>query len=205
LPNTGAFNNFASVGPLQSSASGARNSMGGMPVIDLTAGMTQSALPPAIYDPAVQQLASGSMANGSAIGSGVAPASWESSPNISVPAGDLASRLRPLEPTENMTLVPFVATQEYAPVANAPSVAMTQYRSEASASPAWQAVAPVPGRHSTTGNAFEQRSTNYTSQLPATGLPSTDPVASPSNAAPQGNAAAARNEALLWRNPAVAR
>jgi hypothetical protein len=212
-PTPGGFaaGGFAASGPRQSSASGARNSMGGMPVIDLTAGLMPANSPPAIHNYATQpsghSLADGSgfVASGppgggamlgGIVGSGVAPAAWQTTaPNISVP------RLRPLDSSQIASVVPLPGAPPYS-ASNNPSIATTQYRNEASGSPAWQAVqvaggtAPSPAA----ANAFEQRTAPavYASQSPAGSLPSTDPVRPPASTA-------ANNDALLWRNPAVAR
>ncbi len=194
-----ATHNPATGGQLQSSASGARSSLGGMPVIDLTAGMMNTRPPAAIYDPAAQP---GGEAIGSGVagGNGVATAGWQTTPNISVSPADLASRLRPLEPSQAVTLVPLATSQDYLPMADAPGVAMTQYRTEAGASPAWQAVQPASGQFPLSGNAFEQRADTgaYSAQLPGPSSPSTEPVQA-------GLRGTTGNDTLLWRNPAVAR
>jgi hypothetical protein len=196
-PSSGSF---ASTGPLQSSASGARNSMGGMPVIDLTAGMMNQAPPAVIYDspaPPADAVA--------AVGSGVAPASWQvgpniqPGPNISVPENDLASRLRPLDSAQNVTLVPLSTTDDYIPISDAPVMAATQYRSESGGSPAWQAAQPTTAPYQSGANAFEQRSSvgAYSAQSPGPPAASPAPTPGESNRSP--------SETLLWRNPAVAR
>ena len=193
------------------SSSGQRQSLGGMPVIDLTAGMIDSAAPlPGL--PPEQALASAPSFNSTppfhsaaAVGSGVVTADWQNStPNISVAPVDLASRLRPLDAAQATAIMPLHPSEDYVPVDH-PSMAMTQYRTEAPVSPARQAVQPAfaeaPVAHvPATDNAFEQRGTTqaYASQSPARPLPSTDPVGpQPSPAAQTGS--------LLWRNPAVAR
>ncbi len=192
-------------------SSGQRQSLGGMPVIDLTAGLNQSAPPIAGFATAPSVASAPAFAgaapltNTQPVGSGVVTADWQNSvPNISVEPVDLAARLRPLDASQATTILPLHPSQDYVP-ADSTTVAMTQYRTEAHSSPAWQAVQPASAElaatnTSDTGNAFEQRGSTqaYASQSPARSLPSTDPVESkPSVAAQTGN--------LLWRNPSVAR
>jgi hypothetical protein len=104
-------------------------------------------------------------------------------PNISVPPGDLAARLRPLENNVAASAIPIPAQQ---------GMAMTQYRNDGYvSSPAWQAVQPA--------SATVSQNPPYVSQLP-TG-PSTEPV----NQSTTATGPNQPNNSLLWRNPAVAR
>lgn len=187
------------------SASGRRQALGGMPVIDLTAGMNDSAVPASGVVAAPTIASAVPMNNPPPIGSGVVTADWQNStPNISVAPVDLASKLRPLDPSEASAIMPLHPAPDYIPADHA-AVAMTQYRTEAHASPAWQAVQPAAAELPAASlpasdNAFEQREHTqaYASQSPARPLPSTDPVEpKPTTAAQTAN--------LLWRNPAVAR
>ncbi len=208
-----AASSFAANG---SSSGGQRQSLGGMPVIDLTAGMIEAPAPVPGFAPE-QAFASNTpaghgplsnltpLSNAAPVGSGVATADWQSStPSISVAPVDLAARLRPLDASQAAAIMPLHTTQDDVP-ADHPSVAMTQYRTESHPSPAWQSVQPASAELLVTNtpvanNAFEQRPSThaYASQSPARSLPSTEPVEPQ-----QQNAAATGN--LLWRNPAVAR
>jgi hypothetical protein len=105
----------------------------------------------------------------------------QQTPNISVPPGDLASRLRPLDTNVASGAVPIPGQQ---------GTAMNQYQNdEYVSSPAWQAVQPA--------SATISQNPTYASQMP-TG-PSTEPVnnTNAANGQPQSNS-------LLWRNPSVA-
>jgi len=177
----------------------ARNNLGGMPVIDLTAGMNAPQNMPIQYS---------NQAVGSGIASNQPPnngwqanvaqtGAFQPTPSISVPPSDLASRLRPLDANLSAAAIPLpdqsgfqptygqMQAGGYVPTQNQPAVAMTQYRNEAyEPSPAWQSVQPA------SATAMPQNP-QYVSQLP-TG-PSTEPV----------NQSQANS--LLWRNPAVAR
>lgn len=187
-------------------SSGQRQSLGGMPVIDLTVGMNQQpVVPPTALAPQQAVAIAPALDTAPPVGSGVVTADWQNSiPNISVEPVDLASKLRPLDPAQAAAIQPLHASQDFIP-ADHPAVAMTQYRTEASAASTWQAVQPASAEmpvanHPASNNAFEQRGSSqaYSSQSPARPLPSTDPVdPKPSAAAQTGN--------LLWRNPAVAR
>jgi len=172
-----------------------RSLPGGMPVIDLTSGPSSSS----------QTLNQPAIASNQPVGSGVINPQWQaggmtSAPNISVPQGDLAARLRPLDPALESTGVPVpgqVAPSGFAAIAGIPSttmpsgVAMTQYRSEADVpSPAWEAVQPA------SANVAAQ-SPQYVSQSPTATFPSTEPVN------PAARTASSQNDSLLWRNPSA--
>lgn len=186
-PANSAANQYAA-------APAVRQTLGGMPVIDLTAGFSGSPTQPAAFN---------APGNSAPIGSGVATANtgWQATgtaqpgmnpqsmgnpqipQNISVNPSDLASRLRPLDPQSVAGAIPVQAPQGYAPAqppyvpapyapAQQPqSVAMTQYRTESPATYAAPAAA-------------------------AAGIPSTEPV-KPANDT--------SNDSLLWRNPTTAR
>lgn len=182
-----------------------RNNLGGMPVIDLTAGMnTPQNMPNPYANQAVgsgiagTQTAMNPMQAGWQNGGqgnwqtgmvqpGMVPAgAVQQTPNISVPQGDLAARLRPLETKVAAGAIP---------IPGQPNIAMNQYHTEAFApSPAWQSVQPA--------SATTSQNPSYVSQLP-TG-PSTDPINQTTNATGQ-NQNQDQNNSLLWRNPAVAR
>lgn len=215
VPNGGAvaYDSFASSttppggsGPVdnphaaQQLSANSRSTLGGMPVIDLTAGMNtaQNRAFPHANEAVGSGIASvpagiNQMANGGSQGDGqpgnwqpgfVQPGAVQQTQSISVPPGDLASRLRPLDANVSAGATP---------VQGQPNVAMTQYRSETQApSPAWQAVQPV---------AAIVESPQYVSQLP-TG-PSTEPVNQPGITGSGQNQNP--NNSLLWRNPSAAR
>jgi hypothetical protein len=167
-----------------------------MPVIDLTAGMNAPQNMPISYtsqpvgsgiasvQPAMNPMQSG-WQNGNQANwqPGMAQAgAAQQTPNISVPPGDLAARLRPLDTNVASGAIPIPGQQ---------SMAAAQYQNEGYvASPAWQAVQPA--------SATITQNPTYASQMP-TG-PSTDPVNSTNDANGQN-----QSNSLLWRNPAVAR
>jgi hypothetical protein len=193
FPNTFASDNgFAN----QTAAAPAiRQTLGGMPVIDLTAGFSGASTQPAAFN---------APNNTAPIGSGVASVNtgWQATgtdqagmapqaignpqipQSISVNPTDLASRLRPLDPQSTAGAIPVQAPPGYtpaqppyvpapfSPVQQPQSVAMTQYRTE---SPATNAAQPPTA---------------------AAGIPSTEPVKP---------ASATTNDSLLWRNPTSAR
>jgi len=190
--------NSPQMGP-QSAApliSGSSSNLGGMPVIDLTAGMNAPQNMPISYtsqpvgsgiasvQPAMNPMQSG-WQNGNQANwqPGMAQAgAAQQTPNISVPPGDLAARLRPLDTNVASGAIPIPGQQ---------SMAAAQYQNEGYvASPAWQAVQPA--------SATITQNPTYASQMP-TG-PSTDPVNSTNDANGQN-----QSNSLLWRNPAVAR
>lgn len=204
-----------------------RTRLGGMPVIDLTAGMTPAA-PPIVQQPMAVPPAAGGVpdaavaaaagwqapgganpATAASLAATPSPAAAagaaEFEPSISVPPSDLAARLRPLEPGQAAVMLPLADPAGSAPTAHS-TIAMTQYRTEVNPSPAWQAVAPavalepVSGHGGGSGNAFDQQpvATEHRAQSPPAALPSTDPVQR-SAAEPPPTAS------LLWRNPKVAK
>lgn len=173
-----------------------RSNLGGMPVIDLTAGMNapQNMSIPyanqavgsgiASVQPAMNPMQAGWQSSGQGNWQpGMVPTgSMQQTQNISVPPGDLAARLRPLETNVASGAIPIPGQQ---------SIAMTQHRTEAFApSPAWQAVQPA--------SASISQNPPYVTQLP-TG-PSTDPIKTTNEISGQD-----KNNSLLWRNPASAR
>ena len=178
-----------------------RSNQGGMPVIDLTAGMSapQNMLTPyanqavgsgiASVQPAMNPTQAGWQNSGQMnwqpgmVQPGTVPVGgMQQTQNISVPPGDLAARLRPLETNVASGAIPIPGQK---------SIAMTQHRTEAFApSPAWQAVQPA--------SASISQNPPYVSQLP-TG-PSTDPIKTTNDISGQD-----KNNSLLWRNPASAR
>ncbi|HBJ38035.1 MAG TPA: hypothetical protein DDZ51_25415 [Planctomycetaceae bacterium] len=193
------------VGPSPTISANSRGNLGGMPVIDLTAGMNAPQSMPASYtnqvvgsgvasvQPAMNTMPGGWQNGGQSAAwqNGVAQSSAMQQPlNISVPPGDLAARLRPLETNVSAAAIP---------IPGQPNVAMNPYRSDVyEPSPAWQSVQPA--------SATVPQNPQYISQLPtgpSTG-PSTDPV-NRSNAGNGQEQTQAPNNSLLWRNPAVAR
>lgn len=199
-------------GHLAAASSNSRSTMGGMPVIDLTAGLNdsrpfQAATHPQTHlagphdgfahvdghGPAVVT-AGGDMP----IGSGVAPAAWAEPIGISVPPSDLASRLRPLEGDEGTRIMPPANTAGYVESSTA-SVAMAQYRTENAFVP----MTAASGGAEQSTQAFQPRDTsaNYASASPEPSFPSTEPVNGSAGRTLQANP----NDNLLWRNPSVAR
>lgn len=158
-----------------SMAPNGRNNLGGMPIIDLTAGMNAPQSMPIPY--ANQAVGSGIASNQAPHNgwqSGVAQTgAFQPTPNTSVPPSDLASRLRPLDANLSAAAIPLPGQGGYEP------------------STAWQAVQPASA-------TSMPQNPQYVSQLP-TG-PSTDPVNPSTDTAAQTEA-----NSLLWRNPAVAR
>jgi hypothetical protein len=180
-----------------------RNATGGMPVIDLTAATAtaQQNQLAAAYQP----VGSGVSANQTPPGgwqAGVVQTSMSHQPpNISVPPGDLAARLRPLDSQIAAGAVPMLGTtaantvpyDNFTAVAAAPLASQTQYRNDPAESPAWQAVQPVTAYAPSTD--------------PHNGSQSNRTTGGTQQSSPNTPAAAATmpNDNLLWRNPAVAR
>ncbi len=229
----------------QSNGSPARTSMGGMPVIDLTAGLADRR-PPAnasqqqqagpmqtgpiqvgtmqqpgagmSSQPVVASAATpgGSFAQPQQPAGGVAMAGWQTPESISVPQGDLAGRLRPLDAAAVTTMVPLHGQGGFQGNATGQG---DWDGGQGSQQPAWNQPAPhsqMPA--SQVVSSQEPRSqvamTQYRGHAePAAGaalepvagqasdrgqFPSTDPVEGPTVRVGQ-------SESLLWRNPSVAR
>lgn len=176
-----------------------RNTSGGMPVIDLTATAMVSQ-----QNPTSQPIGSGlgapSMdmnANGGWQSGVVQASATQQAPSISVPPGDLASRLRPLDSSASAGAVPVPGPLVY----TAPS----QDNFAAAGQPmtsAWQTQSPTQAQQ-------QSSSVSYVSQLPnsPSPVPSTDPIniSGQGAKAAQGGSGEPSNSNLLWRNPAVAR
>jgi len=192
--NNGNFDAFAHRSNPQLTST-RRSLPGGMPVIDLTVG-------PNPISPTINQH---DLAAHQPVGSGVISPQWQSSgmlpaPNVSVPPGDLAARLRPLDPAQETSgvMVPnqaaspgFASVVGYPPTTIPTGVAMTQYHTAANApSPAWEAVQPVSAN-------IAAQSPQYVSQSPTATIPSTEPVN------PATRTASSQNDSLLWRNPSA--
>lgn len=196
-PGNVPFNHPPATPP--SLSANASNNLGGMPVIDLTAGMNAPRKMPIQYsNQAVGSgIASNQPPNNGWQSNGAQTGAFQPTPSISVPPIDLASRLRPLDANLSAVAIPspdqggFQPTYGqmqaggYVPAQNQSTVAMTQYRDEAyEPSPAWQSVQPASATAMT-------QNPQYVPQL-STG-PSTEPVNQ------------TQADSLLWRNPAVAR
>lgn len=178
-----------------------RSNLGGMPVIDLTAGMNSGQNMPVAYGNQVvgSGIAGSTASQGNGWQTGFAQTSATMpEPSISVPPGDLASRLRPLDSSVAAGAIPLpgqpgISQPGFGPATTSP-VALTPYPNQVNVpSPAWQAVQPTSASAISTNPS-------YVSQLP-TG-PSTDPVLPPTST---GSQTQTQNNSLLWRNPSVVR
>jgi len=216
--------------PPPSLSANARSNLGGMPVIDLTAGMNA---------PLNMQIPYANQAVGSGIASNQAPnngwqnnfgqpANWQSgvaqtgafqpTPNISVPPSDLASRLRPLDANLSAAAIPMPGQNGFAPQAT------NSFAQQSPVQPTYGQMQPggyVPAQAQPAvamtqyRNEMNQPSPAWQSVQPASAAsmlqnpayvsqlrtgPSTEPVNQSTDPASQSQA-----NSLLWRNPAVAR
>jgi hypothetical protein len=192
------FSNASAPPTAPSPPPASRINSGGMAVIDLTA----TAMVPQ-QSQSFQPIGSGlsapplDMNTGGGWQTGVVQVSaTQQAPSISVPQGDLASRLRPLDTSATIGAVPVAGFSV------PPAQPNDNFGAAGQPPSAWQTVQPTPSQQ-------QSPSVAYVSQLPnaPSPVPSTDPINTEgrSSSSGQGGNSEPSNSNLLWRNPAVAR